>query len=289
MTALLQRLFGRRKPQHDVASGARVEESHVGLTSLRLTLAPTQRVICLYAFVDWTDPFSPGELAGEDLPGPILSIMNARPIGRLHLFHTPHTGKNAAATQDEVLRRYPQCKVLHWEVPISDPKDDSCLMGPMSRYLRYSIKRAPGEENYVCVSSGTAEMRAIWFLLTAVGVLRAKLLQVGTPAQPLFGEANVKEVHVDMSDWPNLRNLVMPASYFGGSSSAPPVPASQPARSSVGTSRSSPADQQPQAAAESTSSVEAVRKKSVDDLSLIAAPHVPSLPRTPAKSATTGS
>jgi hypothetical protein len=37
-------------------------------------------------------------------------------------------------------------------------------------------------------------MRAAWFILTAVGVLPAKLLQVGSPAEPLFGASTVKEV-----------------------------------------------------------------------------------------------
>jgi transcriptional regulator with GAF, ATPase, and Fis domain len=57
-------------------------------------------------------------------------------------------------------------------------------------------------------------MRAAWFLLTAVGVLPATLLQVGSPAQPLFGPANVKEVRTDTDSWSSLRDLVMPMAYF---------------------------------------------------------------------------
>ena len=71
----------------------------------------------------------------------------------------------------------------------------------------------PDVQGYICVSSGTAEMRGAWFLLTSLGVLRAKLLQVGTPAEPLFGGANVKEVAVG-TDWQMIRNLAMPAEYF---------------------------------------------------------------------------
>jgi hypothetical protein len=53
-------------------------------------------------------------------------------------------------------------------------------------------------------------MRAAWFLLAATGVLPAKFLQVGTPARPLFGKANVREVQLESSDWENIRDLALP-------------------------------------------------------------------------------
>jgi DNA-binding NtrC family response regulator len=90
-------------------------------------------------------------------------------------------------------------------------------MGRLARLVRILLLKLGLSETtdcYVCVSSGTAEMRAAWFLLTALGVLPAKLLQVGTPARPLFGEANVKEVRMDASDWPTIRQLAMPYEYF---------------------------------------------------------------------------
>ena len=59
-------------------------------------------------------------------------------------------------------------------------------------------------------------MLSVWFLLTAVGALPAKLLQVGSPADPLFGTANVKEVRLDTGDWEQFRDLVMPQEYFQG-------------------------------------------------------------------------
>src|SRR5215469_13132692 len=131
---------------------------------------PIPKIRSLYAFVDLKDPFTAGDVAGEELPGPILSIMSARPMSRLYLFHTPHTRDIADVTREAVLERHPQCLVRLWEISTSDPKDYSSLMGPMTRTLRDSIRPFTlGEENYVCVSSGTAEMRAIWFLLTGLG------------------------------------------------------------------------------------------------------------------------
>jgi MoxR-like ATPase len=51
--------------------------------------------------------------------------------------------------------------------------------------------------------------------------LPAKLLQVGSPAQPLFGKANVKEVQIDKSDWQTIQSLAMPAEYFYGPLNTP--------------------------------------------------------------------
>jgi transcriptional regulator with AAA-type ATPase domain len=168
----------------------------------------------LFAFVDPKDPFMPGDIAGEDQPGPILSLMDARQFDTILLFHTPHMRENADATRGEVARLYPRCCVTVTELPVSDPKDYSSLMGHLARRVRDFVRTQRGAENHVCVSSGTAEMRAAWFLLAAAGVLPAKLLQLGSPAEPLFGAANVREVQLDSGDWSSLRNLVMPMEYF---------------------------------------------------------------------------
>jgi DNA-binding NtrC family response regulator len=176
----------------------------------------TTNVNSLFAFVDPKDPFTPGEISGEQLPGPILSIMSAKQFRHLFLFHTPHTREHAVATEKEVSSRYPECQIVVNELPISDPKDYSSVMGRLARRVRTLMKPESSEiaDCYVCVSSGTAEMRAAWFLLAALGVLPAKMLQVGSPVRPLFGEANVKEVRMDASDWLTIRELAMPYQYF---------------------------------------------------------------------------
>jgi sigma54-dependent transcription regulator len=159
--------------------------------------------------------------------------MSARKFDSLFLFHTPHTRENAVATSKEIATKHPTCQVSTRELAVSDPKDYSSLMGCFCRQLRdltvsptshvdfvsprilESVRASRSRNNYVCVSSGTAEMRAAWFLVTALGLLPAKLLQVGSPAYPLFGEANVKEVQIDTTDWETIRNLLTPAAYFG--------------------------------------------------------------------------
>jgi len=170
---------------------------------------PVKKVNSLFAFVDLMDPFTPSEVAGEELPGPILSILSAKEFNSAFLFHTAHTRENALATKDEISRKYPECRVQLQSLPVSDPKDYSSLMGSLWRYGRDLLWRSDADENYVCASSGTAEMRAVWFLLTTLGIVKAKLLQVGTPAQPLFGKLNVKELRLDTSGWQTFRNLAL--------------------------------------------------------------------------------
>jgi DNA-binding NtrC family response regulator len=163
----------------------------------------------LFSFVDLKDPFSPSDIAGEDLPGPILSLIGARKFDFLFLFHTPHTRNNAVETEREILLRCPDCHVNLHQLPVSDPKDYSFVMAALTREVRKLVNEVRARNNYVCVSSGTAEMRAAWFLLTALHVLPAKLLQVDAP---LFGQVNVKEI-VDTRDWQTVRNVLMPFRY----------------------------------------------------------------------------
>src|SRR5216684_3544185 len=223
--SFLQRLLGKRnrgfeaRPPAETPTSRVPDQEHLKSQQARseiLNFQPTAKVNSLFAFVDLKDPFTPGEIAGEELPGPILSIMSAKQFDSLFLFHTPHTRENALATKTEVSRRYPECSVAMYHLPVSDPKDYSSVMGHLAKIVR-KLMLGLGlriGDSYVCVSSGTAEMRAAWFLLTVLGALPAKLLQVGSPARPLFGEASVKEVRVDTNDWLTIRDLAMPDQYF---------------------------------------------------------------------------
>src|SRR4249919_3038138 len=77
----------------------------------------------LLSFVDLKDPFTPGEIAGEPAPGPVLSILSAQPFAGVFLFHTPQTRENAETTVREIAERHPGCRVTLLPLPVSDPKD----------------------------------------------------------------------------------------------------------------------------------------------------------------------
>lgn len=219
--SFLQRLLARKKtgssvlvPLSTVANEAadRACPNSLARSDLQNSTSGTEGK-SLFAFVGFKDPYFAGEIAGEALPGPLLSIMSARKFDSLFLLHTPHTRQNAVATLNEVTTKYPTiCKVTLHELPVSDPKDLRLLIDKLSEYLRKLTEseievdvsktrrrvHAPrGGNRYVCVSSGTAEMRAAWLLVTALDFFPAKLLEVRSPTNPLFGEANVKEVRID--------------------------------------------------------------------------------------------
>jgi DNA-binding NtrC family response regulator len=230
--SFLQRLFSRKKRSSDARSlslgeitdgrpksGPPSSDATIGKdrgAQESAAKTPSDGVaakVRLFAFVDPKDPFAAGEITGEEIPGPILAIMNSRHFDAVFLFCTGYTRENASATEKELSRRYPKCPVSVLELPISDPKNYLSLMGVLARIVRKVMQGpyvlGPPIENYVCVSSGTAEMRASWFLLSALGVLPAKLLQVGLLEQQLLGRANVREVRTDTSDWQAIREAAM--------------------------------------------------------------------------------
>ena len=142
--SFLQRLLERKKRESDVQTllstkGTEAADgdqpNSVGPSDPQNS-TPATEGRSLFAFVDLKDPFVVGEIAGEALPGPILSIMSAKKFDSLFLFHTPHTRENATATCNEITGRYPRCRVEMHELPVSDPKDYSLLMGTLCRRLR---------------------------------------------------------------------------------------------------------------------------------------------------------
>src|SRR5258707_6978047 len=131
MTSFLQRILGGKKPAHQALSltgtpaiqaksaEAPEEESRHHAQTSEAESKPNS----LFAFVDPKDPFAPGELAEEQFPGPILSILSAKKFDRIFLFYTPHTRKNAQETEAEGLQRHPDCRITLHELPVSDPKN----------------------------------------------------------------------------------------------------------------------------------------------------------------------
>jgi transcriptional regulator with AAA-type ATPase domain len=153
---------------------------------------PLRRSDSLFSFIDLKDPFAVSDVAGEDVPGPILSLMNAQQFEHVFLFHTPHTRTNAIATEEEISRRHPECRIRLRELPIPTNKWRVVehLAAAVRDVVAQDLKATTGCDTYVCVSSGTAEMRAAWFILAALQIFRPRLLQVDTP---LFGQAKVTD------------------------------------------------------------------------------------------------
>src|SRR6266849_2925525 len=161
MTSFLQRILGGKKPAHQAlsltgtpaiqaksAEAPEEESRHHAQTS-----EAESKLNSLFAFVDPKDPFAPGELAEEQFPGPILSILSAKKFDRIFLFYTPHTRKNAQETEAEALQRYPECRITLHELPISDPKNYRVLIGLLRaivQKLALAWRMRGGPELCVC-------------------------------------------------------------------------------------------------------------------------------------------
>jgi hypothetical protein len=110
--SILDRLFRwgkRERGPLSLLEGARNAGTRVGaansqgIQALEQKPVPMAKVNALFAFVDLKDPFVVGEIAGEELPGPILSILSAKCFANFFLFNTPHTRQNAIEIKNEVL------------------------------------------------------------------------------------------------------------------------------------------------------------------------------------------
>jgi DNA-binding NtrC family response regulator len=134
----------------------------------------------LLAFVDYQDPYTRWLIGDEERPGPVLTLLAGRNFGRVVLFHTPHTRANAAETRQAIEEKHPQTRVNVDELRIANPKDYSAILAELApRCL--SLAGNPEERFWACSSSGTAEMRAAWYILASSGTLPARLLSVKWP------------------------------------------------------------------------------------------------------------
>ncbi len=152
----------------------------------------------LLAFVDYQDPYVQSLVGDEEQPGPVLALLETGGYDTVALFHTPHTETQARTTLDAIRARHPRVRTEMHGLAASNPKDFSRLIGLMAPYLkRYSH----ADDLSVCASSGTAEMRAIWFLLASTGQIQARLLQVKQPEFASGERARVVDLDVESGAW----------------------------------------------------------------------------------------
>ena len=211
--SFLKRLLERKRSSTNEASLSGIMPREV--LSSRISpqtphLEPVAKSKYLFAFVDLKDPFVPSGVEGEELLGPILSALSARRFDAVFLFHTLQTQGNAVATLDEVARRHPQTAIRQRiEMPDCDSKNyPSLARGLFDSLQRHHLLGLPDEdEKYLCISSGTAEMRAAWISLTTQGILKATLLEVKTPANPLFGRVKINELKLDTAGHNTIRDI----------------------------------------------------------------------------------
>lgn len=154
----------------------------------------------LFAFVDYQDPYSRWLLGDEERPGPVLTLLAGRKFDRVTLYHTPHTRENARQTQAAILEKHPGTEVEVAELPIGNPKNYGAIINQLLPRSMEAARKWDGRL-WVCSSSGTAEMRAAWYILASTGAFPARLLNVDWPKAGSTEPVRVVEVPPGDTAW----------------------------------------------------------------------------------------
>ncbi len=162
----------------------------------------------LLTFTGFQDPYTMGLVGQEEQPGPILSLVSARPFDRVVLFSTPNTETNTSATRDVLCSSYPGVDVEVRDVPLDDPTDYLTILKGLRTHLRSICDGTPEAEYFIAVASGTPQMHACWVLLAASGEVPAHLLHVRPPRFVSKDRSLVSEVDLTAPDFPLVRSIV---------------------------------------------------------------------------------
>ena len=132
----------------------------------------------LLTFTGFHDPYALGLIGGEEVPGPILSLLAVRSFDHVILFDTPNTRENTRLTRAALEAQHPSTSVEVRDVPLTDPTDYLEILAWLRRHFQEISVAYPQARYYISVASGTPQMHACWLLLAASGELPATLLNI---------------------------------------------------------------------------------------------------------------
>lgn len=165
----------------------------------------------LLTFTGFHDPYTKGLLGQEEQPGPILSLLSARPSDHVVLFSTPSTAELTAATKVEIEKLVPGVAVDIRDVPLDDPTDYHFILKHLRRHIREIVDEHLDATFSIAVASGTPQMHACWVLLAASGEIPAKILHVRPPRFVTKDRPLVSEIDLSASEFPAVRARVAKA------------------------------------------------------------------------------
>jgi Regulator of RNA terminal phosphate cyclase len=131
----------------------------------------------LLTFTGFNDPYSKSVVAGEEKTGPILSLLAARKFDHVILLSTPATATLTEDTADLISAT--DVTIIRLNLP--DPTDYLAILRELRREIVAIRDQNLNAELFVATASGTPQMHACWFLLTASGELPASLLHMRPP------------------------------------------------------------------------------------------------------------
>ena len=154
----------------------------------------------LLTFTGWNDPYSRPLVAGAEQRGPILSLLAARKFDRVVLFATHSMAVSTQETADAISGVEVLVRPLH----LPDPTDYLAILRELRRECAAIRVEDPGAEFFVSTASGTPQMHACWFLLTASGEVPATLLLVREPRHVTRDLPVVSEIIPTAGDFPRV-------------------------------------------------------------------------------------
>lgn len=173
----------------------------------------------LLTFTGFHDPYAVGLIGQDEQPGPILSLVGARPFDRIILFSTPGTKKNTIATTQALHTFHPELDVEVRDLPLADPTGYVAILRGLRAHAHEIYQHTPHAQYFVAVASGTPQMHACWVLLTASGEIPAHLLHVRPPRFVSKERPLVSAVDLTTPEFPLVRAQI---GTMEGSEGTPP-------------------------------------------------------------------
>lgn len=170
----------------------------------------------LLTFTGFHDPYAKGLVGQDEQPGPILSLIQAKPFDRVILFSTPNTTDVTGATVAAIEAMRLKIAVEVREVPLGDPTDYFAILRGLRGHIRDIVQRHRDGVFSVAVASGTPQMHACWVLLAASGEIPAQILHVRPPRFVTKDRPLVSQIDLAAEDFPTVRAKIAAMEAPGG-------------------------------------------------------------------------
>ena len=160
----------------------------------------------LLTFTGFHDPYALGLIGGEEVPGPVLSLLAVRNFDQVILFDTPNTRENTRLTNIALEVRHPNLNVAVRDLPLNDPTDYLEILAWLRQHYQEISSVHPQADYFISVASGTPQMHACWFLLAASGEMPATLLHIRPLKFVTADRPLLEEVDLTRPGFPEVRS-----------------------------------------------------------------------------------
>ena len=159
----------------------------------------------LLTFTGFHDPYHESLITGEEIEGPILSLISLRQFHQVLLLSTPNTKIFTEKTKEAIVAKHPKTKVTIKHLPLKDPTDYSAIFYELRNLIGPLLEIRKGSNFFVCPTPGTPQMHACWLLLIAGGEFPATILQVNPKKFTDLDAPLVKEISLNEKGFPAVR------------------------------------------------------------------------------------